>query len=249
MDNTELQLRLSACRPHGQDADDPLLRAALESLPRHPDVAARYEQQMHFDRAMCKHLEAMPVPAGLRAEVLAALKISQVRSRRAAMPWLAAAAMVAAAVVVFWLPERKGTMTFAEAETSLVKMFEQMQAEGMSLDHVSHELDEVSTWLADAQAPLPYVMHAGMRESEPMGCRVIHWQGSKVTLICFRKAGDSAHLFVMDRAPLAEGEGPPSQEPMPVHHVEGRPVSAWGCRKCLYVLVGGTKGSRLDEFF
>ena len=175
-------------------------------------------------------------------------KVSRARGRRAVLPWIAAAAMLAAAAVVFWMPRGNGVLSFAEAEVELVKMFDRMQTEGFSLDHVSDELAEVGTWLADAGAPLPYVVHAGARAATPMGCRVLDWRGGRVTMICFRKGGDSAHLFVLDRARLAEGEGPLSRDPAPVHHVDGRPVTAWGCRKCLYLLVGGAKDTRLDDF-
>jgi hypothetical protein len=58
-----------------------------------------------------------------------------------------------------------------------------------------------------------------------------------------------AHLFVLERSALAAGEGPGGRDPEPVRVINGRPVSSWGCRKCLYVLVGAAKGTRLEEFF
>jgi hypothetical protein len=128
-------------------------------------------------------------------------------------------------------------------------MFDRMRTEGLSLDHVTDQLAEVNTWLADAGAPLPYLMQAGLREARPTGCRVLEWRGRKVTMICFRKGEAVAHLFVLERDALAPDAAEPSREPGPVQQVAGHPVAAWGCRKCQYVLVGAQKGMRLEDFF
>lgn len=250
MDDAELHLRLSACRPNGQDADDPWMREALEALPRHPRLAEWHRQQTDFDRAVCRHLEQAPIPSGLRVEILAAEKLCHAgRSRRVWLPWAAAAALLATAAVVLWLPPATAPASLAQAEVELVEMFDRMRTEGMSLDHVTDQLAEVNTWLADAGAPLPYLMQAGLRDARPTGCRVLEWRGRKVTMICFRKGESVAHLFVLERDALAPETAAPSREPGPVQQVAGHPVAAWGCRKCQYVLVGAHKGMRLEDFF
>ena len=251
MDDAELQLRLSACRPNGQDADDPWMREALEALPRHPGLAEWYHQQKVLDQVICRHLEQAPVPSGLRAEILAAAKLCHAtRPRRVWLPWAVAAALLTAAAVVLWMPPvTRPAASLAQAEVELVEMFDRMRTEGMSLDHVTDELAEVNTWLADAGAPLPYLMQAGLREARPTGCRVLEWRGRKVTMICFRKGEASAHLFVLEREALACDATESRREPGPVQLVAGHPVAVWGCRKCQYVLIGGRKGMRLEDFF
>lgn len=250
MDDAELQLRLSASRPNGQDADDPWIREALEALPRHPGLAEWHGRQTEFDRAVCRQLEQAPIPTGLRAEVLAAEKLCQAgRARRVWLPWVAAAALLAAAGVVLWLPPATARTSLAQAEVELVEMFDRMRTEGLSLDHVTDQLAEVNIWLADAGAPLPYLMQAGLREARPTGCRVLEWRGRKVTMICFRKGDAAAHLFVLKREALVPEAALPSREPGPVQQVNGHPVAAWGCRKCQYVLVGAQKGMCLEDFF
>lgn len=247
MDDAELQLRLSACRPNGQDADDPWMREALEELPHHPGLAEWHAVQTDFDRGICRHLEQMPIPPGLRAEILAAARLCRAsRPRRTWLPWAAAAALLAVAATVLWMPPAPTPATLAQAEVELVALYDRMQNEGMSLDHVSDELAEVNTWLADAGAPLPYLMQAGLRGARPMGCRVLEWRGRKVTMICFRKGEAAAHLFVLEREAMAEAL--PRRQPGPVLHVAGLPVAAWGCVKCQYVLIGASKGTRLEDF-
>lgn len=247
MDDAELHLRLSACRPHGQDNDDPLLREAMEKLPQRPALMEQFAQEQAFDRAMCKCVAEVPVPENLRAEILAAAKMDSAMPRWQRLPWLAAAAVVMLAGLVFSLYEPKaGDPTLAQFETEIVSIFDTMKDRGFGLDHVTGEIANVSAWLGSQGAPKPYVIKPCTKEARPFGCRVVPWRGHKVAMVCYGREGQGAHLFVVQRDSLKDL--PDVKTPRKVERVEGYPVASWSCSKYVYVMMGDSPDTNLDEF-
>ncbi|SKA98259.1 hypothetical protein SAMN02745166_02714 [Prosthecobacter debontii] len=247
MDDAEIQLRLSACRPNGQDNDDPCLREAMETLPCRPELAAWFSQEQAFDRCLCKAISEMPIPENLRAEILAAAKLSAAVPRWQRLPWLATAAAVLLGGLIFVIrePEPKQT-SLAQFETEIVDMFDHMKTEGFGLEHVTGELSNVSAWLGNQGAPKPYIVQPGTKEARPFGCRIVTWRGQKVAMVCFGRGNQEAHLFVVLRDSL--NDMPANIEPQKVEHVDGYPVAAWSCRKCAYVMMGSSPETKLEEF-
>lgn len=250
MDDTELQLRLSACRPHGQDSDDALMSEALEKLPQRPHLAAWFQEEQAFDAALGAHVRQMAVPESLRAEILAAAKVSSTELPQwQRLPWLAAAAVVLLGVsaFLFQTPTQTASVaTLAEFQTDIVGMFDRIKSEGVPLDHQSGEISNVSTWLGEHRAPKPYALQSGMKSAHPMGCRIVTWRGCKVTMVCFGRGDQEAHLFVIDRADLESAPDVP--RPEGTERQAGYPVAHWTCRKCVYVIVGSSEKTDLSQF-
>jgi hypothetical protein len=247
MDDAELHLRLSACRPNGQDNDDPLLREAMENLPHRPASMAWFTQEQEFDRAMCKCLAEVSVPENLRPEILAAAKLNSALPRWQRLPWLAAAAALLLSGLLFTIyPYQKTDPTLAQFETEIVDIFDGMKDKGFGLDHVTGEIANVSAWLGTQGAPKPYVVRPCTKEARPFGCRVVDWRGQKVAMICFGRADQEAHLFVVLRETLRDL--PDDLSPQKVERVEGYPVASWSCRKYVYLMMGNTPETNLDEF-
>lgn len=249
MDDSEIQLRLSACRPHGQDNDDPLLKEALETLPQRPALMEWFAQEQEFDRKMCKCTCEVPVPDALRSEILAAAKLTTKVPRWQRLPWLATAAAIALVGILFTLSERPataGTPTLAEFETEIVDIFDSMKNQGFGLDHVTGEIANVSAWLGTQGAPKPYVVKPCTKEARPFGCRTVTWRGQKVAMVCFGRGDQEAHLFVVLKEALKDT--PDQLNPDKVERVEGYPVASWSCRKYVYVMMGDSPETNLDEF-
>ncbi len=248
MDDAELQLRLSACRPNGQDNDDPLLREAMETLPQRPALMEWFAEEQAFDRAMCKCLAGAPVPEDLRTQILAAGKISPVMPRWQRLPWLAAAAAIAllgAAFAAFYQPA-SANPTLAQFETEIVDMFDGMKSKGFGLDHVTGEIANVNAWLGTQGAPKPYVVKPCTKEARPFGCRVVTWRGQKVAMVCYGRGEQEAHLFIVQKDSLKGQSDEPSLQRL--ERVEGYPVATWSCRKYVYVMLGDSPETNLDEF-
>lgn len=248
MDDSEIQLRLSACRPHGQDHDDPLLKEALESLPQRPAMMQWFSGAQDFDSKMCRCMEEVPVPGNLKAEILAAAKVCRSTPRWRRLPWLAAAALLTVLGLVFTVyePTAHADPTLAEFETEIVDLFDGMKTKGFGLDHVSGEFSNVSAWLAAQGAPKPYVVKPCSKTARPFGCRTVDWRGQKVAMVCFGRGDQGAHLFVVLREAIKDL--PPFLDPQKVERVEGYPVASWNCSKYVYVMMGDTPDTKLEEF-
>lgn len=247
MDDAEIQLRLSACRPHGQDNDDPLLKEALESLPHRPAIMEWFAGEQVFDKKVCRCVCDLPVPENLQSEILAAAKLSHAVPRWQSLPWLAAAAVIALLGVIYTVYEPgKGNPTVAQFETEIVDIFDSMKHQGFGLDHVTGEISNVSAWLGTQGAPKPAAIKPCTKEARPFGCRTVTWRGQKVAMVCYGRGDQEAHLFVVPKESFKELTAEPL--PQKMDRVEGYPVASWTCRKYVYVMMGDSPETKLDEF-
>ena len=62
---------LGAFRAGGQDASDPIFAEAQARTHDDPDLARWFTQEQAFDRAVAQALNRLPVPAGLKAGIIA----------------------------------------------------------------------------------------------------------------------------------------------------------------------------------
>jgi hypothetical protein len=247
MDDAELHLRLSACRPQGQDNDDPLLKEAMEMLPQRPGVMEWFTEEQTFDNKVCKCLGEVPVPENLKSEILASAKLNSSLPRWQRLPWLAAAAAIVLAGLAFTIYQPvQANPTLAQFENEIVDIFDSMKNNGFGIDHVTGEFANVSAWLATQGAPKPYVVKPCTKEARPFGCRTVNWRGQKVAMVCFGRNNQEAHLFVVPKESLKDCPG--KMEPDKVERVEGYPVASWACRKYVYVMMGDSPDTNLDEF-
>jgi hypothetical protein len=71
-------------------------------------------------------------------------------------------------------------------------------------DHVSfetHDLTKIQQWLKDRDMDTNFDLPLALRDHPAEGCRVVNWNGQRVTLICYvLNGGDHLDLFVLDRA-------------------------------------------------
>ena len=70
---------------------------------------------------------------------------------------------------------------------------------------------EIQSFLAKHEAPANYVLPAGLQKTALVGCAIMDWKGSKISMICFHtgnpapdnKASD-LWLFVVDSSAVKE---------------------------------------------
>lgn len=217
MNEQEARLILQACRPGEEDRNDPQIAEALQQAERNPELAGWLAEEQAFDRAVAGHLDAVPVPFGLKTRILAqAAAPATSRSSR----WLVGLAGVAALLFLFaqvvdhWRqpgPAASDLLPgYASEMVSFIKLDPPLEME-------SPDLSAIKVWLAQKEALRPDVP-PHLTALAPVGCRILSYRGHKVTLICFhREGGGLAHLFVVDRtalpglqpgdAPLLQREG------------------------------------------
>lgn len=218
MNNEEAKLILQAYRADGQDASDPQFREALAQAQRDPELARWFANEQALDSRISAKLKiSITPPALLKARLLAQTKILRpvVWWRRPALRYaLAAGLAVVATVGVVWLNAYRdggrlaGGDGFAGYRAALADF---TATKLRRLDFKSHEVAEVRRWLTKHDAHADLVLPAGLEGRPSLGCRVLDWQGHKVTLICFELTNQQvAHLLVVDRStfPDAPADAP-----------------------------------------
>ena len=230
MNSQEARLVLQAHRPNDLDATQPAFAEALALVENDPELKAWWEAQQAFDRKVAAKLGEVPLPADLRATILAGHKIEQLTPRPHLSLWLAAAAAVAVLCVIGTaLEETRYVSSASYDEAALAFLGNDAPALGMtSPDH-----DKIVAWLKERNAPtgdLPATMSA----LPAVGCQKFVVQGHNVSLICFILAGGKlVHLFVVDQKALSD---PPSRNTPEFRQVQGWSTASWSDGRMSYLL-------------
>ncbi|HTR42183.1 MAG TPA: hypothetical protein VMH87_11265 [Pseudomonadales bacterium] len=236
MNNQEAKLILQAYRTGGQDAADPFFAGALEQARRDPELQKWFAEENAVNARLHARLEtAIPVPAGLKADLLALRKTVRPASWWSQPMKLAAALVILVSFgVVFLLLSQKPSPLASFRET-MARSSAQMQ------EHVafeSHDFGKIQQWLQsrnlDTNFDLPAMLQAGI----PQGCRTVDWNGSKATMICFFVNGQHMDLFVIDRTglPAFPENGAPQ-----FAQANGLMTATWASGGKVYLLVGQNK--------
>jgi len=258
MNRHEAQLLLTTFRPGDQETEDAAMRSALEFMRDDPELAQWFADSQALDNAIAGRLASVPVPASLKADILAGARISRRKSFwRSGWTWLAVAAAIV--VMVFAnlsLPHRNGVevvaihtkapvATLGEYRSDVGAAFASMNATGFkptlgvsSMADVAHYVSTQSSPLGNPEKP------GGLASVKPLACRVIEWRGQKVSIICVGRDGLEAHVFVVDRKAIKDGA---DVDIKAIAKASDYPVAAWEDDQHAYVMVGNTKTTDLSK--
>lgn len=202
---------LSAYRPNGADADDPVFAEALRHCRQDPEDARWFEEELAFDRAVSSALRQGESPAEGRETVLAQATLdSQPRSARRSslLPWLgglAAALLLLLGLLPSLLSNGPEPARFQQAGFSLAGLVER----ALPLQHEAPQFGALSSWLASRGAPVPAEPPGRLGHEPTLGCKIFaDDKGGRVSLVCFRVEGELVHLFTFDNrtADLVAGQ-------------------------------------------
>lgn len=201
MNTPEARLVLQAYRLGGQDAAAPQFKAALEQLQRDPDLARWFKQEQAIDsKVQAKLRTALRPPAYLKARLLAQRKTARPAPLWRQPVWLAAAAAIVllGVLATVWLKPPSDLPLFASFRQTM------LQSASQTAGHVSYEtkdLAQILQWVKDHGAAGALELPGALRGQGAQGCRIVDWNGHKVTMICFLLNGkDHLDLFVLDSA-------------------------------------------------
>ncbi len=196
MDNPAAKELLSAYRPNGADARDPIFREALDQCEHDPGLASWLKHQQAFDARISALLTNIHAPETDRDTLLATASLDVRHSSRlsrwsrivlpmAAMLLIALGIMFALNPRVSRIPEDFHVARLADS--------------ARSLDHMADSADELRAWVRTQGAPVPATLPALFETAQGNGCKVFEdGRGGKVSLLCFSIEGQLVHLFVFD---------------------------------------------------
>ena len=197
MDNQEAKFILKAYRPGGADAGDAVFCGALAQAARDPALHDWFEREQARDKAVAAKLKAVPIPAGLRASILAGGKMSAARRSWWQQPtWLALAASLAIllSTAVAW--QLRGSRTDWHQLTAQIlddaAHGERHGSHGLAAKNLVALISQPTTKLS---TPLPI----DLSRLKTDGCRTLSVAGHEVMEVCFERNGSEFHLYVMAR--------------------------------------------------
>ncbi len=230
-------------RPATADVADPQMAEALVLVKQDAELGRWFNEYCARQEVLRAKFRAIPVPAGLKEQI-----ISEQAVREKIIPWrrnmvltaVAAVVVVSFVLAAFWFQPRPGDNTLAIYQNRMVGV----ALRGYAMDLATNNSEQIRAFLNQNHAPADYVLPAPLKKVALTGCAVESWQGTRVSMICFRtgkplppgQAGD-LWLFVVDRASVknAPAAGPPQ-----LAKVNALLTATWTQGDKLYLL--GTAG-------
>lgn len=210
MTRREAQEILLAYRPGHEDAADPQVGAALDMVRNDPALREWYEQHRAWDAAVREKLQALPVPADLKYDILTGEKVvpgpAHWWQRRGVL--VAAAAAIAMLMTLALLFQKRSEQpdTFAHFRSRMVGK----ALIDYRMDLQTNDMRQIRAFLANRGAPADYSVPPGLGKLKLTGCGVLDWKGKPVTMVCFERAEiNLIWLFVMKAADWKDA--PPGQ--------------------------------------
>lgn len=228
-------------RPGTADAGDPEVAEALDQAQRDPELGRWFAQHQAFHSTMCDRFRQLPVPAGLKEDILA-------RYRRVVIPvWWRQPAFrtlaVAAAIVLFvgvalFRSQPREDRSFAAFQSRVVRNAQR----GYVMEITSTNLNEIRQYLAAQGAQADYALSAPLEKLPGDGGAVVRWNNKRVSMVCFDLGNhNDLYLFVASRADLPDA--PATSEPQ-FTKIGNLTAASWSAGEKTYVLAG-----RGDEQF
>lgn len=239
MNLNEAKTILLLYRPGTADAEDPQVAEALALAKQSPELARWLAESTARQTQLRGQFQHIPVPPGLKeqilAEVVAPDRIIPWSPRR----WLAAAAalVLLGGLAALWWPHHPGDDTLDIFQNRMAAIA--LRAYGMDL--TTNQTAPIRAYLAQNHAPAAYTIPAGLQQAGTVGCAVEGWQNAKVSMICFRtgrplRPGQSSDLwlFVVDRSTVKGSPAP--GEPPRIIAINRLTAATWAQGDQVYLL-------------
>lgn len=219
-------------------AQAPLVQNEEEEMLFAPEWA----EQLAFDAAVSRALQAEPVPAGLRAAILSQGPAKATRrSFRWARPF--PLGIAAALILLFALPALfSGPTTFAQYRQQVVA---DAWTAREHLDFFATDLTQAQAWIKGRNAPWPTHFPKALEDAQVAGCRVFRSHGQAVTLICFANGMHHTHLFVLENPKLPDQ---PGEEFPQLATCQGWETASWSRGDQIFILSGLKSVAFLKQF-
>jgi hypothetical protein len=238
-------------RPGTADAEDPQIAEALALAAQTPELARWLEEQTARHARLRGQFRQIPVPAGLKEQILAETaapdRVIHWSPRRVLA--MAAALVFLAALAALCLPRRPKDDTLDIFQHRMAGIA--LRSYGMDL--ATNNSTPIRAFLAQRSAPADYVLPPGLKKAEVIGCAIEGWQNTKVSMLCFRtgqplRPGQASDLwlFVVDRTALKDPPAP--GDPPRILDVNRLTAAVWTLGDRVYLLGVAGNPATLQRF-
>lgn len=226
-------------RPDSVDAVDSQVTEALALAKQDAELEAWLRDYCSRQEVLRAKFRQIQVPAGLKEQIIseqAAHERFVAWRRNTLLVAVAASIVVLLTLAAFWSRPPANDDALAIYQSRMVGA----ALRGYSMDLPTNNGDQIRAFLKQNQAPADYVLPAPLGKLALTGCAIQSWQGTKVSMICFRTgkplpAGQLADvwLFVVDRASVKNA---PPDGPAQLARVNQLITAAWSQGDKLYLL-------------
>jgi hypothetical protein len=235
--NQEAKKILALFRPGSADEKDPSFDEARQLAKTDPELASWFATHCESYLILRPKFQSIPVPPGLKEQILSERKIYRPPFQKYWRPLLAMAAAVAvlAGITV-------GLWPF-HSETDYTAYRKRMIKTAMgpySMDLNATNAAQILAFLKTSNAPDNYALSSGLKTAALVGCAVSTWQGNPVSMICFKTGrpmapGDQSDLWLFVASRKTVSNAPASSAPV-FARVNKATTATWSDDHNTYVL-------------
>jgi hypothetical protein len=243
MNTTEAKNILLAWRPGHGDLRDPEVAAALELARHDAELKPWVDRHGDFQRVVARSFQEIPVPADLRARILARPKVVvPLAWWQKPASWSAAAALVLVLGLAGWWLRPLSEDSLAVFRSRMVGIVLRQY----TMELATSDLTQIRSYLGRKQAPADFVLPEKLGRLPLLGADVLSWRNGRVSMVCFESPNkDTLFLFVVNDASLGT-ELAAGREFTPVNRLM---TASWTRGGRTYVLAGSGSRAALEEYF
>lgn len=267
MNRPEAKAILELCRPGQPAASDPRVAEALALAQTDPELREWFTQQQAFDAFMSASLKSVPVPAHLRATLLATVAqppapkpsaLARLNARLAAWlrtpiipehvllnppTWRRWPVRVAVALLAV-LTLTPVVLTYYAPRPFARYVADVVDASWDEKGHLAlrtNDLAAVRHWLAAQKVNPDFSIPPALERFSLHGARRFEWRGHPIAFLCYLDGPRHLHLLVSDQANLPDS---PSAQQLEMFSCHGWTTFGWVQEGKAYVV----SGFRMPEF-
>lgn len=231
-------------RPGTDDREDPEIAEALDVTRRDPELAAWFAQHCAFQEAAAGAFQRIPVPEGLREQILSERKahFNFGFKRPIAVFAVAMAVIVLSFTIAHFYSRPAENNQFANFRTRMAGLVLRTYPR---MDLETNNLAAIHNFLASKGGHGNYSLPPQLAQVTGTGCALLPWHGKRVSMVCMNSGRNGApmtpdlFLFIIDRSAL---ESPPESSPQKVV-VNGLATASWSSGDSTYVLLASKDAS------
>jgi hypothetical protein len=238
VNNQEAKQVLALFRPGSADERDPSFDEARQLAKTDPELARWFATHCEAYLVMRPKFQSIPVPAGLKEQILSERKIHRPVFLRYSSPLVAlAAAVVLLLGIIFGLESFHAR---ADRYSAYRKRMIETALRSYSMDLTTNDPVRIRGFLKENSAPDDYLLSDGLKTAAAVGCVVSTWQGNPVSMICFKTGrpmppGDQSDLWLFVTGRKTVSNAPASGIPV-FARVNKATTASWSDDHNTYVL-------------
>lgn len=185
MNREEARDILLLYRHHAADEADPHIVAALAFAKNDPEVAQWLEMHCARQFVLREKFRQIPVPEGLKEQIISEHRASlrrQPQQRRVLLAAVVAFASVLLLGVVYFQNRPPADATLAVFQNQMASL----ALRGYAMDLLTPDAEKIRAFFKQHNCPADFVLPENLKSVAPSGCAVQGWRDGKVSMICFR---------------------------------------------------------------